>query len=108
MVFILIVALLFAIAAVIFALENPNMVTVTFLGYPAYGSIALVVLIAVGFGLLTGILVMLPSVIKRSVVLSKQRKLIAELENSIESHQTAISDKGAQIEEETAETIEYE
>ena len=100
MVFILIVALLFAIAAVVFALENPNMVTVTFLGYPAYGSLALIVLIAVGFGLLIGILVMLPSVIKRSVALSRQRKKISELEKSVEEHKTAYDDLSVQSQKE--------
>jgi putative membrane protein len=104
MVFVLIVALLFAIAAVIFALENPTFVTVTFLGYPAQGSLALFILLAVGFGLLIGILVMLPGVVKRSVGLSKHRKQISELEKSLLEHRAVISDLSKNQGEESAET----
>ncbi|HSM71008.1 MAG TPA: LapA family protein, partial [Anaerolineales bacterium] len=63
---VLILTLAFAIAAVIFALQNPTMITVSLFGYNVDGSLALFILLAVIMGIIIGILVMAPSAVKRS------------------------------------------
>jgi len=67
MVFALILALAIAIVAVVFALENTMMVTVSFLGNTVEGSLALFILISVGVGALIGVLIMIPGRIKSSL-----------------------------------------
>jgi putative membrane protein len=91
MVFALILALAFAIVMVFFALENPALVTVNFFGYGVEGSLALFILIAVGIGLLVGVLIMLPGRIKSSLSNARSRKKIGELETSLDEHKTQLS-----------------
>ncbi len=83
MVLTLIFAFALAIAAAIFALQNPTMVTANFFGYLVEGSLALFVLIGLGVGLLIGILVMTPGRIKSGLANTRHRKKIVELESSI-------------------------
>lgn len=92
MIFALILALAFSIVAVIFALENPTLVQVSFLGYQAKGSLALFILLAVVLGILIGVIVTLPMVVKRSLALSSHRKKIQVLEKSLDEHKAKITD----------------
>lgn len=80
MVISLILALTIAIVAVFFALENTMMVTVSFFGYAVDGSLALFILIAVGVGLLIGVLIMTPGRIKSGLSNARSRKKIGALE----------------------------
>ena len=80
----LILALVFAILAVIFASQNPMIVTVSFYGYSVDGSLALIILIAVIVGILIGALVMTPGAVKRSFEIRGQRKKIGGLEKTLE------------------------
>ena len=80
MVLSLILALAIAIVAVFFALENTAMVTVSFFGYGVDGSLALFMLIAVGVGVLIGVLIMTPGRIKSSLSNARNRKKIGSLE----------------------------
>jgi len=80
MVFALILALAIAIVAVVFALENTMMVTVSFLGNTVEGSLALFILISVGVGTLIGVLIMIPGRIKSSLSNARSRKRIDTLE----------------------------
>ena len=73
-IFTLILALAFAVVAVIFALGNPESVTVTFLNFQLTESLALVLLVTLAFGLLIGVSLMTPGAIKRSVSLSMEKK----------------------------------
>ena len=91
MVFTLILALAFAIVAVIFALQNPMMVTVSLFGYPVVGSLALFILIAVGFGIIIGVLVMTPGRIKSSLANVRSRKKIGSLEASLDEHKAKLA-----------------
>jgi uncharacterized integral membrane protein len=90
MVFSLILALAFAIVAVIFALQNPTMVSVSLFGYPVDGSLALVILVAVGLGILIGVLVMTPGRIKSSLSNARNRKKIGSLEASLDEHKSKL------------------
>ena len=91
MVFALILALAFAIVAVIFALQNPNIVTVSLFGYPFEGSLALVILVAVAVGILIGVLVMTPGRVKSSLSNARNRKKIGELEVNLEEQKAKLS-----------------
>ena len=91
MVFALILALAFAIVAVIFALQNPMTVTVSLFGYPFEGSLALVILVAVAVGILIGVLVMTPGRIKSSLSNARNRKKIGSLEASLDEHKSTIA-----------------
>jgi uncharacterized integral membrane protein len=81
---VLIFALVFAILAVIFASQNPMIVTVSFYGYSVDGSLALIILIAVIVGIIIGALVMTPAAIKRSFELRSHRRKLGGLEKTLE------------------------
>jgi putative membrane protein len=91
MVFALILALAFAIVAVIFALQNPMMVPVSLFGYQFEGSLALVILVAVAVGILIGVLVMAPGRIKSGLSNARSRKKISSLEASLDEHKARLS-----------------
>ena len=93
----LILALAFAIVAVIFALQNPTMVTVSFFGSSIEGSLALFILSAVILGILIGVLVMIPGTIRHSLELRNHRKRIGDLEKSLDI-QKAQTPKAGKIE----------
>jgi len=82
-IFFLIIALILAILAVVIALENPLLVTMSFFGYGVQGSLAAFVLLGVGVGIVIGILIMLPSVLKGAINVSRHRKQIRTLEKTI-------------------------
>jgi uncharacterized integral membrane protein len=91
MVFALILALVMAIVMVFFALENPTMVTVSFFGYAVQGSLALFIMVAMGIGVLIGLLVMIPGRIKSGLANTRNRKKIGSLESSLEEHKTRLA-----------------
>ena len=84
MVFTLILALAIAIVAVFFALENTMMVTVSFFGYGVDGSLALFILIALGMGVLVGVLIMAPGRIKSGLANARHRRKISNLEANLD------------------------
>jgi len=90
----LILALAFAIAAVIFALQNPTVVTVSLFGYPVEGSLALFILIAVSVGILIGVLIMTPGRIKSGLTNARNRKKIGSLESSLDEHKSKLASMG--------------
>ncbi len=75
----LIFVILVSIGAVFFALQNNQLVEVSLAGYPVSGAIGLFLLIAMGIGVLLGVILMLPGMVKRSWSLNRQQKKIAEL-----------------------------
>ena len=76
-----ILILIVAIVAVIFALANPTMVHLILFGYAVDGQVGLFLLMALGVGILLGILLMAPSLISRSFMASRHRRRVAELES---------------------------
>jgi len=87
----LILALVFAILAVIFASQNPTFITISFYGYSVEGSLAVVILIAVGIGVIIGALIMTPGAIKRSFDLSSHRRKVGGLEKLLEEQKDKIA-----------------
>ncbi len=77
----IIFALVIAVIAVIFALQNIAAVTVTFFLWSFHGSLALVLLLSVVTGVLISLLTSLPGLIRGSWTISTQRKKLAALES---------------------------
>ena len=80
-----ILTLAVVILAVVLALENTTMVQVSFFGYAVQGAIGLFMLIALGVGVVLGILLMVPPLIGHSWTVMQSRRRIAQLENKKES-----------------------
>jgi uncharacterized integral membrane protein len=81
--FLLIVALGLAISTVIFALQNPIPVGVTFLIWKFEGSLALVLISTFAPGVLVSLLISIPAIVKRRSMIANQTTRIAELENRL-------------------------
>ncbi len=64
MIIFFITGLLLGIAAVIFALQNVEVITVSFFTWELTGSLALILMLAIGAGLLASALLILPESIK--------------------------------------------
>lgn len=80
MFFSLIITLVVTIGAVLFASYNHTMTHVDLFGYGIDGQVGLFIVIAIGIGILIGVIIMLPSVWKRSWALTRQKRVISELE----------------------------
>ncbi len=98
----LIAAIIVAILAVAFALQNAVPITVSFLTWRFESSLALVLLITVALGIIMSLLVSVPSTIKKIKLISSQKKKIQELESSLqrESESKTREETGIKIEEE--------
>jgi len=88
----LIVALVIAIVAVIFALQNTMIITISFLAWEVPGSLSLVLLITLAIGVVIGLLVLSPSAIKNSMAVSSHRKRIGSLEKELDEHKTKVAE----------------
>lgn len=88
----LIVALVIAVIAVIFALQNTMTVTISFLAWEVTGSLSLVLLITLAIGAVVGLLVLAPSAIKSSLAVSSNRKRIGALEHELDEQKARIAD----------------
>ncbi len=98
----LVVAIIVAILAVVFALQNAVPITVSFLTWRFESSLALVLLITLALGILMSLLVSVPSMTKRKRMISNQKKKIQELEISLQG------ESGSKTREETGIKIEEE
>lgn len=79
----LLFAILVAAVAVIFALQNTGLISVSFLFWSFTGSLALVVLLTVSLGALISFLASLPAIIRRDLTIRSQKKRVNELETNL-------------------------
>lgn len=79
----LVLALIIAIFAVIFALQNTALVTVTFLLWTFEQSLALVLLLSLAAGVVVGLFTLLPTTFRQKFSLSGQRKKLDALEKAL-------------------------
>jgi uncharacterized integral membrane protein len=77
----LVLAVAFSILAVFFANYNQSMVQVSIFGYETKGSLGVIIVVAVGVGVLLGVLVMLPSIVSRSWELLRHKRKIEDLQS---------------------------
>jgi uncharacterized integral membrane protein len=87
----LILALVFAILAVIFASQNPEVVTLSFYGYRVEGSLAVIILISMGIGVLIGASILIPGAVKRGIELRNHRKTVGGLEKTLDEQKDKIA-----------------
>lgn len=94
----LILALLIAIVAVVFALQNTAAVTVSFFVWQFDQSLALVLLLTVALGVLIGIFTVLPGALRSKWRLKSQRKKMDGLEKSLQQEKIQREDALRQLE----------
>jgi putative membrane protein len=88
----LVLALIIAIFAVLFALQNTAPITISIFMWEIPGSLALVLLVALALGVVIAFLAYLPSLIRNKMNLSRQRKKIAVLEKSLVEKQATVEE----------------
>jgi uncharacterized integral membrane protein len=88
----LIIALVIAVLAVIFALQNSMLVTISFFQWTITGSLSLVLLATLAIGVLIGLLVLSPALLKKTIKSSSQRKRIDALENEVSQHKAKVAE----------------
>ena len=86
----LILALLIAIIAVIFALQNTATVTIGFFAWQVTGSLSLVLLVTLAIDVVIGFLFLAPSAVKSSFQVSGHRKHITSLEKELADHRATV------------------
>ena len=87
----LILALVIAALAVIFALGNAMTVTISFLAWKVTGSLSLVLLITLIIGTVIGLLALAPSTITKTLAVSGHRKRIDALEKELQEHKQRVA-----------------
>jgi putative membrane protein len=88
----LILALLIAILAVIFAVQNVTMVTISFFAWNIHTSLAVALLIALGAGVLITLLVSLPGRIKGGWNSVSQKKKFSTLEADRDLYKSKVAE----------------
>ncbi len=92
-------ALVIAIIAVIFALQNMTTVTVSFLFWSIKGSLALVLLVTLAVGVLISSLASLPGFIGGKWSSTSQKKKLASLETERDMYKQKAEDAEKEVEE---------
>ncbi len=81
----LILALLICIVIVLFAVQNAALVTVNFLTFHFTGSLAFILVVVFALGVLSGMLMTVPSFWRKSAALREQKRKVKQLEESAEA-----------------------
>jgi putative membrane protein len=95
----LLIALIIALIAVIFALQNTQVVSITFLAWTFQSSIALEMVVTLIAGVLVGILAMLPASIRSQLQVSSKKREKAGLEASLSQAQQQVATLQKQLDE---------
>ena len=93
----LIAGIAFAIGAVIFALQNNETVIVTLALWSFEGSLAIVLLLAVGVGVLITALLTTPAVIRAQWMVKRLRRQLAERERELTTRDAALPETGSAV-----------
>jgi lipopolysaccharide assembly protein A len=89
----LLIGLILGALAVIFALQNIAVITVTFLAWQLEGSLAVILLLAMLTGLLVGILLSLPSAIRSKFQIASLRKNNISMKEKVVSLEKELQDR---------------
>ena len=87
----LILALILAIIVTILAVQNNTPIDVTFLAWTIEGSLALILMITLAFGILIGLLVSTPAWIRRVRQSAELKRNIRVLEKDLQEAQTTVA-----------------
>ncbi len=85
--FFLFLALVIAIALVLFAVQNAAIVAVNFLTFRFEGSLAFILVIVFASGFLAGILMSIPSILRKGSVVREQKRKVKQLEEALKTAQ---------------------
>ena len=86
MILLVVVGLIMAILAVLFAFQNAAVVTINFGVWQLEQSLAIVLISTLGLGIIISILLSLPTILKRGWQNSRQKNKIAQLQTQIKSN----------------------
>ena len=81
--FFLILALLIAVALVLFAVQNAAIVPVSFLTFRFEGSLAFILVVVFAAGFLSGILMSVPSILRKGSAVREQKRKVKQLEDAL-------------------------
>lgn len=102
---IMIFGIAIAIGAVVFSLQNNSPVLVTLAVWTFEGSLALVLLVALGLGVLIAGLVSSPAVIRRQWSASRLRSRVADLERQLAQQQQRTRELEEALARQSPETV---
>ncbi len=87
MILVVILGVIIAIFAILFAFQNPTTVAISLGTWQFEESLAIVLLITLGIGIIISLLLSIPTIIKRGWINSRNKRKIAELEAKVVSAQ---------------------
>lgn len=99
----LLLALIISILALIFAIQNTATVTVSFLFWDAQSPLTVVLLIALGVGAVVTALAMLPGQIRGKWSSFSKGRRISDIESELQRYQKELEDAKARVDELKAE-----
>ena len=91
MLLLVILGLVIAIVAILFAFQNATIVAINFGFWQFKESLAIILLITLGLGIIISLLLSIPTIIKRGWETSRQKKKILALEAELKSRDTQIT-----------------
>ncbi len=95
--FFLIFALALAVLAVIFAMQNTTIVTVSLFVWEFTGSLAVVLLLALGLGVIVSLLATFPKIQGRKWQTNKIRRQLEDTQNEMNQLRNTIAQQKSQI-----------
>lgn len=100
----LIVGFVLGAGAIVFAIQNNSVVALSFLGWQFQSSLALVVIIMLGAGVLIGIMICVPGLIRRSLASRRLSKQVQGLHDEAETLRKENHDLVTRLQAETTPT----
>ncbi|MGB7417459.1 MAG: LapA family protein [Thermosynechococcaceae cyanobacterium] len=94
----LILALIIAVLATVFAFQNAIVIPVSFGIWSIRASLAFLLLLTLAVGFIVGLLVSMPAIIKRGLKSSKRKRNIQELEQELGRQTQIAADQKRRIE----------
>jgi uncharacterized integral membrane protein len=86
-----------ALLAILFALQNPNLVTLNLLGWEYRQSLALVLLLTLAIGVVVGLLVSIPAVIRRGWRVSRFQKQTDTLTDLLQTTEQQVATEAQRV-----------
>ena len=100
----LILSLVIAIVAVIFAVSNTGSADVSFLGFDLYnGSLALILILSMLVGVVISMLASTPSIVRNKWTVRKLNKKLVEMEKTLNEQAVKLAETETQLQERTTE-----
>jgi uncharacterized integral membrane protein len=97
--FLLIISLVIAIIAVIFAVQNPDPTTISFLTWEGDIPLAVVLIVTLGAGVLIGMLTSSPSIVRNKLKVRNQNKQIKDIESKLEEQNAKLEEAQKELQE---------